>query len=56
MALTPTYREQQLMNQLGFRTVESLVEFLNEPVDMLVQQRISPVYPDDESDLGEDDF
>lgn len=55
MPQEPTPREQHLMHMLAFETREELVTWLDEldyPLDL---ERIEPVYPDDEPDLGADD-
>lgn len=53
--LEPTYYEEQLMIQLGFKRVEDLVFWLNTPDHPMVALRLRAVYPDDEPELGEDD-
>ena len=55
MPQKPTDREQSLMTQLGFKTREDMVEWLNQPEDPVALQRIHPVYPDDEPELGVND-
>ena len=55
MPQQPTDREQSLMIQLGFKTREDMVDWLNQPEDPVALQRIRPVYPDDEPELGADD-
>ncbi len=47
--------EQHLMHMLAFETRQELVAWLNEPDEPLDIERIEPIYPDDEPDLGADD-
>ena len=55
MPQKPTDYEKSLMIQLGFKTREEMVEWLSQPEDPVALQRIHPVYPDDEPELGEND-
>ena len=53
MPKKPNRDEQELMTALSFKTVEELVDWLNEPDDPIEEQESEPVYLDDDPDSPE---
>jgi hypothetical protein len=48
MKREPTNTEQHLMTVIGFKSLEEMEDWFNQPTDPVVLARLRPVYPPDE--------
>jgi hypothetical protein len=52
MPKRPSDSEQSLMTCLGIKTLEDMEEFPNRPMSPGYEERMGPMYPDDEPEAG----
>jgi len=48
MKREPSNTEQRLITMLGFKTLDAMEDWLNQPTDPVVLARLREVYPPDE--------